>query len=451
VSSVPLPSVSTPSSNTSHDRLPRRLGPGSATALVVGLTIASGIFRVPSSIAKDAGTAPAIIILWVLGGLVALCGALSLAELATMFPRAGGQYVFLRETYGRLVAFLFGWTFFLVSPGIWAAIALIFAGYVGTFVPVTEGEGRVIAAVLVVLVSTANYRSVRFGASIQNISAVAKVLALLALASAVFILGPAEGGAFSTPSEATAGSWNSLGLAFIAVMFAYGGWSEFNGLGGEVRDPGRNIPLALGAGMAVVVLVYVLINAAYLFVLPVDAIAGSSLVAADAMTRTVGGAGASIVAALVMLSTFGALAGIAMAFPRVFYAMAEDGVFFRSLAAVHPRFLTPHRAIAFSAVLAVLYIFFVRTFEPLAEAVVVGTGPFDVLLVLAVFVLRRTRPDIPRAYRTLGYPWVPLVFLVAAGVLLTNALVEHPVSTAVSIGITLFGAPVFFAWRHFVR
>jgi APA family basic amino acid/polyamine antiporter len=130
--------------------------------------------------------------------------------------------------------------------------------------------------------------------------------------------------------------------------------------------------------------------------------------------------------------------------------MAEDGVFFRSLAAVHPRFLTPHRAIAFSAVLAVLYIF-VRTFEPLAEAVVVGTGPFDVLLVLAVFVLRRTRPDIPRAYRTLGYPWVPLVFLVAAGVLLTNALVEHPVSTAVSIGITLFGAPVFFAWRHFVR
>jgi amino acid transporter len=301
-----------------------------------------------------------------------------------------------------------------------------------------------------VLVSTANYRSVRFGASIQNISAMAKVLALVALALAVFILGQAESGAFSAPSRVTAGGWRSVGIAFIAVMFTYGGWGEFTGLAGEVRDPGRNLPLALGAGTAVVVLVYVLVNTAYLFVLPVDAIATSNLVAADAMTRAVGGAGASIVAALVILSTFGALSGIAMTFPRVFYAMAEDGVFFRSLAAVHPRFLTPHRAIAFSAALALLYIF-VRTFEQLAEAVVVGFWPFYVLLVLAVFVLRRTRPDTPRAYRTFAYPWVPLVFLVASVVLLTNALVEHPLSTGFSVGITLLGIPVFFAWRHLVR
>ena len=418
-------------------------------ALVVGLTIASGIFRVPSSIAADAGTVSAIILLWVLGGLVALCGALSLAELAAMFPRTGGQYVFMRETYGGLMAFLFGWTFLLVSPGIWAALALIFASYAGTFIPLTDTAARVVAAVLVVLVGTVNYCSVRLGAILQNISTVAKVLALLAVASSVFILGRPGEGAFSTSSGVTAVDWGSLGIAFIGVMFSYGGWVEFSGLAGEIRDPGRNIPLAFGAGMAIVIVIYVLLNVAYLYVLPVQAVATSKLVAADAMMQAVGEAGASVVAAFVMLSTFGALSAIAMAFPRVFYAMAEDGVFFRSLSAVHPRFLTPHRAIAFTAALAVLYISS-RTFEQVIEAVIVGMWPFEFLLVLAVLILRRTRPDAVRPYRTFGYPWVPLVFLAAVALLLTNTLTEHPVSTAVSVGITLFGVPVFFAWRRLV-
>jgi basic amino acid/polyamine antiporter, APA family len=446
---VPLEPSPNLADDTSPKGLPRCLSGWSATSVVVGLIIGSGIFRVPSSIAAEAGSVAAIAALWLLGGLVVLCGALSLAELATMFPRAGGQYVFLRETYGRPVAFLYGWTFLLVSPTTWAAVALIFAGYLGTFIQLTEREVRLVAALLIVLVGAANYRSVRVGASIQNVSTAAKVLALLAVAATVFIFGRNDG-AFAAPSGQTAGGWSSLGIAFIGVLFAYGGWAEFLGLAGEVREPGRNLPLALGAGTAIVILIYLLVNAAYLFVLPVQAVAASNLVAADAMTQAVGGAGASIVAALVMLSTFGALSGMAMAFPRVFYAMAEDKVFFHSIAAVHPRFLTPHGAIAFSAGLAVLYVS-IRTFEQLAEALIIGTWPFDALLVVAVFVLRRTRPDLPRPYRTFGYPWVPLIFLLASMGLLTSALVEHPQSTLLSLGITLLGIPVFFVWRVFSR
>ena len=234
------------------------------------------------------------------------------------------------------------------------------------------------------------------------------------------------------------------------MIFAYGGWSEFTGLAGEVRDPGRNIPVALAAGTATVVIVYLIVNAAYLTALPVEAVARSTFVAADAMTRAVGPAGASIVAALVMLSTFGALCGATMAFPRVFYAMAQDEVLFRSLAAVHPRFLTPHRAIAFTAAVALIYVS-VRTFEQLAEAMVIGTEPFNVLLVLAVLTLRRTRPAQPRPYRIPGYPWVPLVFLVAMIGVLLNALIEHPESTLLSVGITLLGVPIFALLRTFVR
>ena len=415
--------------------------------MVIGLMIGSGIFRVPSSIAAEAGSVPAILTVWVLGGVVCLCGALSIAELATLFPHAGGQYVFLREIYGPLVAFLFGWTCLLVSPNVWAALALIFAGYLDTFVALGEPGRRVAAAALIILVSAANYRSLRFGASIQSVSTIAKVLTLLALASAVFIFGRHEAESFAAAADPAAPNWGGLGLALIGVNFAYGGWSEFTGLAGEVRNPGRNIPVALAAGTLTVVIVYVIVNAAYLTALPVQAVASSTFVAADAMTQAVGPAGASIVAALVMLSTFGALCGATMAFPRVFYAMARDEVLFRSLAAVHPRFLTPHRAIAFTAAVALIYVSG-RTFEQLAEAIVIGTEPFNVLLVLAVLVLRRTRPALPRSYRIPGYPWVPLVFLVAMVGVLLNALIEHPGSTLLSIGMTLLGVPIFAVRRR---
>jgi basic amino acid/polyamine antiporter, APA family len=438
----------TPVTATRPDRLPRALGVWSAGAILVGSTIGSGIFRVPSTVAAQAGDVGAIAALWVTGAIVALFGALTLAELAAMYPRSGGIYVYLREAYGPLPAFLFGWTRLLViQPAVLGAIAMIFAAYVGAFAPLSDAAERVIAASVIIILAAANYRSVRWGAAVQNASTLAKVAALVGLALAAFALGDPAGGAFGPAAGATPIAWGGLGLALIAVLWTYDGWADVTYVAGEVKDPGRTLPRALIGGTLVVVLVYATVNAAYLYVLPIDALAASSLVAADTATRSFGAAGVSAVAALVMLSTFGALNGTLMSGPRVFFALADDGLFFRRIAAVHPRYATPHAAIALAALLGVGYVS-IRTFEQLAEAFILGIWPFYVLAVGAVFLLRRRRPDAPRPYRTWGYPGVPIVFLIASAAMLTDALVRQTISTLIGFGIILAGVPVFYLWRR---
>jgi amino acid transporter len=416
---------------------------------VVGLIIGSGIFGVPGIVAGHTDSVGALLLVWLLGGGVALCGALSLAELATMFPRAGGVYVYLHEVYGPLVAFLQGWVQLVINPTSWAAIALIFASYVGRFVPLTPVGTRVVAAALVALVCAASYRSIRLAAVIQNASTLAKVGALIAVTLVVLALGEHEAGALAAPALGVR-SWSGFGLALVAALFAYDGWASFTAIAGEVREPGRTIPRALFGGLSILILVYLAVNVAYLFVLPLPVMAASPLVATDAMVRVLGTAGGSVVAALVIVSTFGALIAAAMADPRVFYAMAADRLFPRAIAAVHPRYRTPHAAIAFTGALAILYIS-IRTFEQLAEAYIIGIWPFLALAIVGVFILRRRRPDLNRPYRTFGYPLVPLVFLVASVGLIGNALVRHPGSTLFSFAITLLGLPVYFLWKGFVK
>ncbi|MDP8993433.1 MAG: amino acid permease [Pseudomonadota bacterium] len=408
--------------------------------------IGSGIFRVPSAIAADAGSVAAVLAVWAAAGLISLFGALCYAELAGLFPRAGGEYVFLREGLGSPVAFLFGWTFLLVSPAGWAAVALIFASYFGTFLASTESQTRIIAAALILVISAVHYRSVRFGASVQTIATSAKLLALIVLALAVFWFGDPSAGSFSGAEPSAVATWGSVGLAMIAALFAYDGWQTVTGMAGEVRNPSRNLPVALIGGTALVLFVYLLVNTAYLYALPLEALAASELVAVDAVRQATGAAGGSLIAALVMLSTFGALNALLMANPRIFYAMAQDGLFFRSLAKVHPRFEAPHVAIAFSAAIAILYVS-IRTFEELAEAFIVGFWPFAMLQVAALIALRKKRPDLPRPYRTFGYPWLPLAFLAASGGLVVNTLVEHPWTTLLSFAVTLAGLPLFFLWK----
>jgi basic amino acid/polyamine antiporter, APA family len=427
--------------------LPRKLGVWSAAAVLVGSTIGSGIFRVPSTVAAEAGGLGGIALLWIGGALIALFGALTLAELAVMFPRAGGIYAFLREAWGPLPAFLFGWTRLLViQPAVLGAIAMIFAAYFSTFVPLTDTGTRVVAGTLVVLLAAANYRSVKWGAAVQNASTAAKVGALLGLAVMAFLFGDGGTGAFAGSPDFSVAAVTGLGAAFVAVLWTYDGWADVTYLGGEVRDPQRNLPRALIGGTLGVVAVYMIVNAAYLYVLPIDDMAASSLVAADAATRVFGAVGASLVAALVLLSTFGALNGTLMSGPRVFYALATDGLFFRTIGRVHPRFETPYAAITLAALLGIGYIS-VRTFEQLAEAFILGIWPFYILSVLAVIRLRRLRPDIPRPYRVPGYPVVPVVFLVASGWLLGDALVRNPWGTLIGFGIILAGVPVYFVWR----
>jgi len=428
--------------------LARSLGGWSAGAILVGAIIGSGIFRVPSSVAAGTGGVAPSLLLWVLGALITLCAALSMAELATMFPRAGGTYVYLREAYGDGAAFVFGWTrLLLIQPAALGGIALIFAAYTRAFLPLTETGVRMVAAGVVVVLTAANYRSVLWAAAIQNASTLAKVAALVGLATAAFVLGDGGVGAFADPGPLTPLSWGGFGIALIAVLWSFDGWGELLYAAGEVRDPGRNLPRALIGGTLVVAAVYLLVNLAYFWVLPLGEVAGSELVAADTATRIMGPAGASAVAALVMLSTFGALNGALMGGPRVFFVLARDGLFLKGVGAVHPRFGTPHVAIALAGILGVAYVS-LRTFEELAEAFILGLWPFYVLAVWAVFRLRRTRPDHPRPYRTLGYPWIPAIFLLASLAMLGNALVRQPLSTLFSFGIIAAGVPGYLVWRR---
>jgi basic amino acid/polyamine antiporter, APA family len=429
-------------------RLEPRLGIWSTAAILIGVTIGSGIFRVPAVAAAETGALGATFLLWVVGGLVALFGALTIAELAAMYPRAGGIYVFLKEAYGPEVAFLFGWTRLLViQPAVIGAIALICAAYVNAFVPLTPGQVRLLAACIIVVLAAANYRSMAWGAWVQNVSTVAKVVALLVLAAAIFLLGDPAGGAFAGETRLSPATWGGFGMALLAVMWTYDGWIDATYVAEEVRDPGRTLPRALAGGVLVVIGIYLVVNAAYLLALSMDEMAASELVAADAAMAVFGPVGASLVAGLVILSTFGALNGVTMTGPRVFFAMARDGLFFRPVAAVHPAFGTPHVAIGLAAGLGILYVS-VRTFEQLAEAFVLGIWPFYVLCVLAVFLLRRRRPGAPRPYRAWGYPVVPVLFLLASLAMLGNALVRQPLSTLLGFAIILSGIPVYRLWTH---
>lgn len=432
---------------THSNGLRRELGVWSAGAILVGAIIGSGIFGVPAEIAAEAGTVGAIALLWLAGSAITLCAALSMSELAVMFPRAGGVYVFLREAWGPMPAFVFGWTrLLLIQPAVIGGIALIFAAYVDTLVPLSETGVRVVAATAIVALGATNARSVLWSAAVQNVSTWAKVLAIVGLSVAIFLFGDGGAGALNAPPEFAAASWTGAGVALIAVLWAYDGWGELLYAAGEVKDPERNLPRALIGGSLVVAAVYLLVNAAYLWVIPVGEMAISDQVASDAATRIFGPAGASIVAALVVVSTFGALNATLLGGPRVFYALAEDRLFFRPVGRIHPSWGTPAVAIAMVTILGVGYVS-LRTFSELVQTFILGLWPFYILAVWGVFRLRRLRPEQPRPYRVLGYPWVPGVFLVASFAMLTNAFVGAPGSTLFSFGVIGAGVVAYWVWQ----
>lgn len=428
-------------------RLPRSLGTWSATAIVVSSIVGSGIYRVPASIAADVGSVGAILALWVLGGVIALCGALSLAELAVAFPRSGGIYVILRETYGPLAAFLFGWAMLVVNPAAYAAVGLIFAASLRALFDFPERFDRVVAAAMIVVLVGVNIRSVRFGAAIQNASTSVKVIALAALSVAAIALGDSSRGAFAGTIDFAPFSATGFGIALIAVLFAYDGWQWVPQIAEELHDPERALPRALGGGVLLVTIVYLVTNVANFSVLSLPDIATSSLVTADVARRIAGELGATFVAALIALSTMSSNHGGFTTDPRVFYAMATDGLFFRSVAAVHPRHGTPYRAVLVMGAVAVVYVF-VRPFERLAETLVVGMWPFLAMSVAGLFVLRRREaPASPRRFRVPGYPWTPGFFLAACVALIGNALVDNPVLTLTNFAVLAAGAPAYWLWR----
>lgn len=439
------------------ERLPRKLGLWSTTAVLVGSTIGSGIFRTPAVVAERLDVPWLFLAAWALGGLVAVAGALSVAELAAMMPRSGGHYVYLRRAYGGLAAFLFGWTQLLVlRPAAYGAISVTCAEYlwrvlaIDGAVTVVGGTSRaqLLAGALVILVGWVNYRGIERGAWIQNVSTLLKVGALVCLV----VLGLSTLGGPSVPAapgapEPALSLLSAFGLAMVPIMWSYDGWSDVGYVSGEVKDPQRVLPRAFFFGASVVALLYVTVTVAYLLVIPLPSMPGSKLIAADVAEAVIGPVGVVLVSGAVALSTFGTLNGTLMTGPRVFYAMAEDGLFFKRLARVQPRYGTPGGAIALSVVLGVIFVS-VRSFGQLADQFVIGIWPFYALGVAAVLVLRRREPEHERPYRAWGYPWVPLAFVLAAVLMLGNYVVREPWTVLANAAVLLTGVPVYYAWKR---
>lgn len=432
--------------------LRRELGLWSALLVVVGTTIGSGIFRSPAGIAERLPGPGPLAAIWLAGGLLALCGALSLSEVASALPRTGGVFEFIREGFGRLPAFLFGWAeLTVIRAAAVGAISITFAEYflrvlgVDPTVAPHDTYARWVAAAAITAMGLVNIVGVRWGARVISATSVAKYGGLLFIILVAVAIGlPRTGGHFSPALPPGSFSVAQFGLALVSVLWVYDGWADLSFASGEVKDPGRNLPRALIGGTAAVIAIYLLANIAYLSVLSVDEIRHSRLVAADVAQRLIGPAGVAFVSITVMISTFGSLAGSLFTAPRIFFAMADQGLFFRPVARVHPRFHTPHVAITINIVLGVAFVL-ARTFEQLADAFVTAIVPFYALGVASLFVLRR-RPGYAPVFRTPGYPVVPALFVLSTLYLLLNALIDPTsrVATAITLGIVALGIPVFY-------
>ena len=426
--------------------LRQSLGLTHATAMVVGTIIGASIFVQPSEITRQIPTVSGILLAWLAAGVLTLFGALVCAELASAFPRTGGVYVFLREAWSPAVGFLWGWAmFWSMHTGIIAAIAVVFARYTAVFVPLDDTGLRVVAVGVILVLSGINVLGVRHGGLVQNAFTAAKVLAIVALIIA--------GALFSTGTPVVAGGGpagemtiRGFVLAIAAGLFAYGGWHMVTYAAGETKDAARTIPRALLVGTLIVTVCYAGLNWIYLRVMPLEMVRASSRVAADAADVMFGGGGASMVALLVMISTFGAVNGIILAGPRVYYSMAQDGTIFRWLGAVHPTFGTPHRAIllqgAWAAVLAAT-----NTYGALFSRVIYTEWIFFAAMAAGLMVLRRRR-DYQPSYRIWGYPLVPLIFIAASLVIVVIQVMAVPRDSLIGLGMVLLGFPIYVLWAR---
>lgn len=420
--------------------------------IVVGTTIGSGIFTVPGAVLRQSGGDLGIaLVVWVVGSVLALLGALTFGELGAMLPDAGGSYVYVREAFGRLPAFLLGWTLFLaINTGSTATLAVAFANYLGELLPLTPLAHKLASVAMIGAVTAVNIRGVRHAASVQNWSTALKVSAILALAIAGFVLGDGfrhpDTRAFTTPI--TVASLSAAGVGLLGVLWAYEGWQNVTNSAGEAADPQRTFARGIGIGTAALVVIYLTANAGYVAAVGPSGVAASDRIAADVVHALFGPAAAKLVTLVILVSIFSAANGLALTGPRMYFAMARDSVFFQSLAEVHPRFGTPALAVATSAVWAsVLAVS--GTFEQLFTYVVFASWIFAALAAASLFVLRRRRPDLPRPFRVPGYPWTPALFIAAAAAVVGNTVIARPVQALIGLGIVATGLPAFFAWRAY--
>ena len=429
--------------------LSRRLGAWDAGAIVVGTIIGSGIFIVPGSIARALPAADWMLGIWVAAGALSLCGALAFAELGAMFPHTGGLYVYLREAYSPLWAFLFGWVLLLVlRSGGSAALAVGFSIYLGYFIPLSPLGGKLAAAGVVLALTWLNYRSVTGGAAVQRTTTVLKVAGLLLVTGGALAYQTQP--AVETVAPLPDWGFSEIGVAMIACLWAYSGWFQVGFVAGEIKDPRRNLPLSLGLGIGVVIALYMLANVAYLNVLSPDEIAATDRVAALVAERVFGSAGGTIVSLTILISILGALNAGILAGPRVYFAQARDGLFFRKFGEVHPRFETPGLAVLLQGVWAAI-LSLSGSYVGLFSFVMFAGWIFFALAVVGVIVLRVKRPELERPYRMWGYPVTPVLFALASVWVVANTLVTTPLPSLAGLLLIASGIPVYFWWRRLER
>lgn len=414
-----------------------------ATSMVVGTIIGASIFVQPSEVTSQVHTVGGVLLVWFLAGLLTLIGSLVCAELASTFTRTGGVYVYLSEAFHPALGFLWGWAMLLtMHSGIIAAIATVFSRYTAYFIPLDTAASRVVAIGVILLLSAVNYLGVRHGSRLQTLFTGGKVLAVAAIVG----LGFALGGRVPEHFVGAAGD-NTLGgylLAMVAGLFAYGGWHMVTYSSEETVEPAKTIPRALLMGTLIVTVSYMAMTAVYLYVLPLDQVASSTRVAADLADTLLGSGGAGAMSAIVMFSSFGGLAGIVLAGPRVYYAMAQDGLLFKWFGVLHPRYGTPHRAIVLQAIWASVLVA-TGTFRALFTRVVYTEWIFFALMTIGLILLRK-RKDVSRQYSIPLYPIAPLLFIVSSLAIVVNTLISNPKDASIGLGLVLLGLPVWYLW-----
>ncbi|MBA3356282.1 MAG: amino acid permease [Pyrinomonadaceae bacterium] len=426
--------------------LKRQLSLRTATALVVGEVIAVGIFLTPAGMAKSLGSPILVLMVWLGMGAMALCGALCYGELAARFPEAGGGYVYLREAYGRPLAFVYGWMAFLVmDPGLTAALAVGLASYAGYSLSLSAAGTKALAVAVIVLVAAANIRGVRLGAWLVRWLTALKLGLLAFVVFWGFALQLGDWSNFTPFLERPADSVPliaALAGGMVGAFFSFGGWWDLSKLAGEVRNPARTLPKAMTYGVVIVTLVYILTSAVFMYLVPVDRVTSGETFAAQAGEVLFGRAGGQVFSMIVIVAVLGSLVAVVMSAPRVYFAMARDGLFIPAVASLHPRFATPARAIALQAVLSSLLVL-LGSFNQIVSYFIFVVVIFIALTVAALFVLPR-KEQVAAQYLTPGYPLTPLAFLLLIFFLLVLLGSNNPRQSALGVGVVAMGLPAYY-------
>jgi len=426
--------------------LPRKLGLFDAMSIVVGIVIGGGIFLVPNLVARELQSAGTILAVWMFAGVISFFGALACAELGTAFPATGGQYVFLRESYGPLVGFLCGWSMFLVARTAqvaWLAVTLML--YVSYFVPLSPLASKILGLGAIALFTAINYWGVNAGAFVQKLFTMAKVAGLLLIVASALLWRGQPAASFHPASAGF--SLSGFGVALIACVLACDGWVQLSFVAGEIRNPRRNILLALAIGSAACTAIYILANVAYLRVLSIPEIAASTHVGATVAERVLGSAGGRLVSLVIMVSIVGTLNGCFLTSPRVYFAQARDGLFFQKFASVHPQHQTPSFAIVAQGLWAAVLLIS-GSYESLIDYAMFALWLSYGAMVAGVIVLRIKRPDLARPYRMWGYPVTAILFLAITAWFLVNMIVTRPIPALAGTALVVAGVPVYFFWAR---